>query len=195
MPPPAPAQPARPRGRRRRLSPWTALLVGLALIGGGLGAYLALRDDDSGGGGGGGTSGPIHLVASNAYDPEGDGQENDSEVANATDGNAGTAWHTEHYRTAAFGNLKKGVGLVLDAGSPVRPRSLTIRTDTPGFTADVKAGASTSGPFDTVSTSMQVDSRTTFELSVDPARRYFLIWITGLPPNTLRAGVSEASIP
>jgi hypothetical protein len=77
----------------------------------------------------------------------------------------------------------------------VRPRSLTIRTDTPGFTADVKAGASTSGPFDTVSTSMQVGSRTTFELSVDPARRYFLIWITGLPPNTLRAGVSEASIP
>ncbi len=28
-----------------------------------------------------------------------------------------TDWHTEHYRSAEFGNLKSGVGLVLDAGS------------------------------------------------------------------------------
>src|SRR5581483_6848849 len=45
MPPPAPA-PAQPaaaprRARRRRLSPWLALVVGLALIAAGLGAYLA----------------------------------------------------------------------------------------------------------------------------------------------------------
>jgi hypothetical protein len=199
MPPSAPARPARARARRRGLSPWIVLVAGLVLIAGGLGAYLGLRDSggDGGkqGGGGGGTGGPIHLVASNAYDPEGDGQEMDDTVANATDGNATTSWHTEHYRTVEFGNLKEGVGIVLDAGSPVRPRSLTIESDLPGFTADIKAGAAPSGPYDTVSTPTQVGSRTTFQLAVEPARRYFLVWITRLPPGTLRAGVSEVSIP
>ena len=196
MPPPAPSQPARARrsGRRRRLAPWLALLFGLALIGGALGLYLAVRTDDSGGGGGG-TSGPIQLAASNAYDPEGDGQENDGLVANATDGNVSTDWHTEHYRTADFGNLKSGVGLVLDAGSPVRPSSITIESSTPGYTADIKAGESSDGPFDTVSSPMEVGSRTTFRLSIDPARRYYLIWITKLPEDRRRAAVNEVTIP
>ena len=196
MPPTAPSQPARARrsGRRRRLAPWLALLFGLALIGGALGLYLAVRTDDSGGGGGG-TSGPVQLVASNAYDPEGDGQENDGLVANATDGNVSTDWHTEHYRTAEFGNLKSGVGLVLDAGSPVRPSSITIESSMPGYIADIKAGESSDGPFDTVSSPMEVGSRTTFQLSIDPARRYYLIWITKLPGDRRRAAVNEVTIP
>jgi len=164
----------------------------LALIGGALGAYLALRDDDSAGGA---TNEPIHLVASNAYDPEGDGQENDELVVNATDGDPATAWKTEHYSTAEFGNLKNGVGLVLDAGSPVRPSSLTVVSDTPGFTADVKAGPSSSCCFDTVSSSQTVGDRTTFHLTVETARRYFLLWITRLPDSTLRADVNEVTIP
>jgi eukaryotic-like serine/threonine-protein kinase len=195
MPPTAPSQPARARrpARRRRLAPWLALLFGLALIGGALGLYLVVRGDDSGGGGG--TTGPVHLIASNAYDPEGDGQENDGLVGNATDGNVSTDWHTEHYNSAAFGNLKNGVGIVLDAGTPVRPSSITIQSSTPGYTADIKAGASSNGPFDTVSNSMEVGSRTTFQLSVDPARRYYLVWITKLPGDALRAAVNEVTIP
>jgi serine/threonine-protein kinase len=195
MPPTTPSQPARARrpGRRRRLAPLLALLVGLALIGGALGLYLALRDDS--GRGGAGPTGPVQLVASNAYDPEGDGQENDGLVANATDGNASTDWHTEHYRSAEFGNLKSGVGLVLDAGTAVSPNSITIESSTPGYTADIKAGASSNGPFDTVSNPLEVGSRTTFQLSVDPARRYYLIWITKLPGDALRAAVNEVTIP
>jgi len=198
MPPSAPAPPvaAPRRARRRRLSPWLALVVGLALIGAGLGAYLALRDTDGGGGGGGGGNPrPIHLVASNAFDPHGTGGENDDLVARATDGNPATDWHTEHYNNADFGNLKDGVGLVLDAGSPVSPRELTVTTTTPGFVADIKAGPSSSCCFDTVSSSRTVQGRTTFELSVDPPRRYFLVWITKLPASTLRAAINEVSIP
>jgi tRNA A-37 threonylcarbamoyl transferase component Bud32 len=195
MPPAPPPHPARRPGRGRRLSPWLVLVVGLALIGAGLAGYLSLRDSDGGGGSGGGTTGAIRLVASNAYDPEGDGQENDGLVANATDGNAGTDWHTEHYRTAEFGNLKKGVGLVVDAGSPVRPRQLTVTTSTPGYTADIKAGPSSSCCFDTVSSSQTVDGRTTFQLSVTTPRRYFLIWIMKLPATTRRAAINEVSSP
>jgi hypothetical protein len=137
----------------------------------------------------------VHLVASNAYDPEGDGQENDGLVVNATDGNPSTDWHTEHYRSAEFGNLKSGVGLVLDAGTGVRPNSITIESSTPGYTADIKAGASSNGPFDTVSNLMEVGSRTTFQLSADRARRYYLIWITKLPADARRAAVNEVTIP
>ena len=42
---------------------------------------------------------------------------------------------------------------------------------------------------------MEVGSRTTFRLSVDPARRYYLIWITKLPGDTLRAAVNEVDDP
>jgi tRNA A-37 threonylcarbamoyl transferase component Bud32 len=186
---PAPRAPR--RTRRRRLSPLLVLLLGLAAIGGGTGAYFALRDSGSGGGGGG----AITLVASNAYDPEGDGQEHDSLVGNATDGHPSTSWETEDYRSLTFGNLKNGVGIVLDAGSPARPRSITVVSDTPGFTADIKAGASSNGPFDTVSSSQTVGRSTTFLLSVNPPRRYFLLWITRLAPGANPAHVSEVSVP
>src|SRR5436190_7267610 len=107
------ARPVR-RARRRRVSPVVALLVLIAAVGVGAGAYYLVRDSgsDGGGGGGGGGGSQVHLVASNAYDPHGDGQEHDEEVANATDGNVSTFWATERYDSADFGGLKDGVGIV-----------------------------------------------------------------------------------
>ena len=184
----APASRARPRARRRRrrLAPFFTLVLGLAVIGGGAGAYLAFKG--SGGGGG-----PVRLVASNAYDPRGDGQEHDELVSNATDGNPGTSWQTEHYGSSSFGNLKDGVGIVFDAGRPVKLRALTVVSDTPGFTAEVKAGDSSSGPFDTVSASETVGPSTTLRLSVPTPRRYYLVWITRLAPGYPRTHVSEVT--
>ncbi len=92
---------------------------------------------------------PVHLVASNAYDPQGDGQEHDEEVPNATDGDPATYWETEDYRgSVTFGSLKDGVGIVFDAGRPVKLGSLTVVSDTPGYVARVEAGSSSTGPFD-----------------------------------------------
>jgi eukaryotic-like serine/threonine-protein kinase len=198
MAPAAPRRRARPARRRRRISPLVALLLGLALIGAGTAAYLGLRTSGGGsggsGGGGGGGGQPIHLLASNAYDPPpGDGQEHDELVPNATDGNTSTAWETEHYSTDTFGGLKSGVGLVLDAGLPVKPKTITVVSDTPGFTAKIEAGASSNGPFDTVSPDKEVGSRTSFDLTVDPARRYFLVWITRLAPGYPRTHVNEVT--
>jgi putative peptidoglycan lipid II flippase len=168
-----------------------ALLVVLAAVGVGAAVYYVLRDSGSDGGGGGA---PVHLVASNAYDPQGDGHEHDEEVANATDGNPATAWETEDYRgSVTFGNLKDGVGIVLDAQRPVRLGSLTVLSDTPGYVARIEAGTSSSGPFDPVSSSQTVGGRTTFSLSVDPARRYYLVWITRLAPGYARTHVNEVT--
>ena len=125
-----PVQPrARPQRRRRRWSPLAFLLVAVAAVVVAVGAYFGVRRTGSSGGGGNGSGGgAVHLVASNAYDPQGDGQEHDEEVPNATDGNPATYWETEDYRGRVdFGNLKNGVGIVFDAGRPVRLGSLTSR--------------------------------------------------------------------
>jgi tRNA A-37 threonylcarbamoyl transferase component Bud32 len=194
----APAAPprARPRPRRRsRRAPLHVLLVARAPLGAGTAAYLLLRGSGGGSPSGAGGGPPVHLVASNAYDPQGTGPpgERNDLIPNATDGNPATSWQTEHYTTASFGNLKSGVGLVLDAGRPVKLKALSVVSDTPGYTAEVQAGASSSGPFDPVSGSQTVGSRTTFPLSVPTPRRYYLLWITHLAPGVNRADVGEVT--
>ena len=122
-----------------------------------------------------------HLTAVGAYDPPpGDGVERNDLIPDATDGNPSSFWQTERYTTAAFGNLKQGVGLVLDAGKSVKLGSLTVKSPTPGFSAVIKAGDSSSGPFDAVSSDQTVGGKTTFTLHGQNAHRYYLIWITQL---------------
>jgi tRNA A-37 threonylcarbamoyl transferase component Bud32 len=195
--PPVAPRSTRPqrRRKRRRWSPLVVLVVGLAAIAVAVGAYYGVRrsnSDDGGGSGGGGA--PIRLVASNAYDPQGDGQEHDEEVPNATDGNVRTFWETEDYRgNVDFGGLKSGVGIVFDARRSVKLGALTVVTDTPGYTARVEASDSSTGGFSTVSPSQTVSGRTSFPLSVDPARRYYLLWITRLAAGYPRTHVNEVT--
>ena len=164
------------------------------MIAAGVAAYLVLQDS---GGGGGEAAAERRCISSpsNAYDPHGDGQENDDQVSNATDGKLTTSWETENYRgSRTFGNLKDGVGIVFDAGRPVKLDTLTVQSDTPGFIAEVQAGASSTGPqFTTVSSSETVARRTTFQLDVPAARRYYLLWITRLPAGVERTHVSEVT--
>jgi eukaryotic-like serine/threonine-protein kinase len=177
--------------RRRRRTPLVLILVAVAAVVVAVGAYFGLRGSDSGGGGG--RDGSVHLTASNAYDPEGDGREHDEEIANATDGNLRTYWETEHYSSDTFGNLKDGVGIIVDAGRPVRLNAITVATDTPGYVAKIEAGASSSGPFDSVSSSQTVGETTTFHLSVPRTEQYYLVWITQLAPGQGRAHVNEVA--
>jgi serine/threonine-protein kinase len=183
----------RPRRRRRRRWPLVLLLVAGVALAIAAGAYFGTRGSGSGGGNDGSGGAPVQLAASNAYDPNGDGREHDEEVANATDGNPQTFWETERYDNVDFGNLKDGVGIVFDAGRPVKLRSLTVVSDTPGYVAKVEAGASSDGPFASVSPSQTVGARTTFALSVDPARRYYLLWITRLASGYPRSHVNEVT--
>src|SRR5262245_56914381 len=79
--PPSRRPESRRRRKRRSRTPLVLLLIVLAAVGVAVGAYFGLRGSGSGGGGGG--DGSVHLNASNAYDPEGDGREHDEEVLNA----------------------------------------------------------------------------------------------------------------
>ena len=92
-----------------------------------------------------GGSGAVSLRGVTGYDPDGTGGEHNGDAPKATDGDEATFWTTETYDSPAFGGLKSGVGLVLDAGSSVKLGSLTVTTDTPGYTAKILAGDSGPG--------------------------------------------------
>jgi eukaryotic-like serine/threonine-protein kinase len=167
-----------PRRRKRRLGvlwPIAAVLAVLAVAGlAALGA-IALRDGDDGSPSAA-TGQPIRLTGVDSYDPEGDNkEEHDEAVTRATDRDSETFWLTEDYGDFA----KSGVGLVLDAGREVEPTSITVDTDTPGFTAEIHAGDSAQGPFVPVSGSGVIESRRRYNLR-DAKARYFVVWITDL---------------
>jgi eukaryotic-like serine/threonine-protein kinase len=174
--PVAPRRARRPRRKRRLgvLWPVAAVLAVLAVAAlAALGA-LALRDDD--GDPQAAATQPIGLTGIGAYDPDGDDSEHDDEAGLATDGDLSTFWRTESYRS---GLNKPGVGLVVDAGETVEPRTMTVTTDTPGFTAEIRAGDSPQGPWEPVSQSRTIQNRHRYTLENAEAR-YFLVWITEL---------------
>jgi hypothetical protein len=131
----------------------------------------------------------VRLTGAAAYDPLGDGHENDAEVKLATDGDRTTFWSTEHYNTW----FKKGVGLVLDAGRPVKLTTLRVVSDDPGWTAEIQAGNRAAGPFALVSRSRTVRGTTAFALTERAPLRYYLIWITQLGPTPSSGGAAHVN--
>ncbi len=130
----------------------------------------------------------VKLTAAGAFDPEGDGHERDEEAPLAVDGKRSTFWRTERY--SRF--FKSGVGLVLDAGRPVRVRQVIVDSPTPGVRAEIRLGGSAAGPFTRVSASKTLGARTAFPVA-KRSGRYVVIWITALPPSS--AGeVSEVRV-
>ncbi len=174
---------SRPHRARRRRSVWPLLLTALAVAALAAALAFALLQDDgqrTAEERGGGQA--LRLVGATSYDPQGDpdGKEHEGEVGLATDRDMATYWPTESYRASLADLGKDGVGLVIDAGRRVELSELVIRTDTPGFTAEIRTGPNPAGPFDSViSESQQVGARTRFEIEGDAAR-YYVIWITEL---------------
>jgi eukaryotic-like serine/threonine-protein kinase len=190
-----PGRRRRPRRRQRapleRPSVWPLilLLAGLAVLAGIFAVVFALTGSPTKfssavhkATGGGTPSKPVRLAGLSGYDPYGTGGEHDQDAKLATDGQPGTFWETEHYNSSLSILRKKGVGLLLDAGSTRRVGSLTVTSDTPGFAAEIEAGPSATGPFPPVSGSQTVGSSTTFTLR-NARARYFVVWITDLGQN------------
>jgi eukaryotic-like serine/threonine-protein kinase len=168
---------------RRSRWPLAIILLALVAIGALVVAVFLLRGSSSTDGTTTGTQ-AVELTAAGSYDPEGDNKiEHPERVALAVDRDMSTYWTTEQYNSFA----KNGVGIVLTSSRASAIRTLTVRSDTPGFPAQIKTGASPTGPFHPVSSSEDVQSTTTFELS-GPLQRYLLIWITALP-----AGVAHVN--
>ena len=171
-PPAVPSRPPRRAARERRVPVWPVLLV-LLLLTAVVGGILLTRGGENGSGAqSGGT--PAKLTGVASFDPQGDREEHSERVADATDGDPASYWTTESYR--AFS--KEGVGLVLQVAGGDASK-VAVTTDTPGFTAEIRAGGSAQGPFDeVVGEAKTVSGTTTWELDTDA--RFLTIWITRL---------------
>jgi len=175
-PAPTPKRAPRRRAPRKPFPLWPALfgaLVLAAVVGG-----ILLASRDGGGGDPGAAAGePVKVQGVASFDPPpGDNEEHSERVEDATDGDPASYWTTERYNSFS----KPGVGLVLDAGEPRELSQVAVTTDTPGFTAEIRAGDSPEGPFDTVvGPSQTVGASATWDLEAAKAQ-YYLVWITQL---------------
>ncbi len=180
--------------RPKRRIPWRSLLGGLSvlLLAGAAVAAVIVISHGAGGGGGSATGKAISIDSATDYDPEGDGQENGGTVGQAVDGNpTGTAWTTEHYDSDTFAGTKSGpdpgVGIYVKTSSPARPRKMEVRSDTPGYSAEVFSASGSAPPAiggwgSPIGTVSNAEDRQVIALKPHGRGQYFLLWFTKLGP-------------
>ncbi len=118
MPRPEPTPRVSHRTRGNRLPLVAALLALIAAATVIVVLVLSGRQESSrAGSSGAGGNTTVTLRGVTGYDPAGTNGEHNAKAPLATDGRLSTSWETETYATPDFGNLKSGVGLVLDAGT------------------------------------------------------------------------------
>jgi eukaryotic-like serine/threonine-protein kinase len=175
--------------RLRRPRRWMLSVLAVVLLAAGAIGFLATRTERGPGGtadAGAGDLRPVALTsgAAHDYDPQGDDDESSDATQFAIDANPTTVWDTETYDTDIQG-LKDGVGLYVDAGSPVAAKRLDVSTSTPGFSAAVYAADDTPDDIDgwtKVSADTEVDQEEEIDLDTGGQRlRNYLLWITQLP--------------
>jgi serine/threonine-protein kinase len=199
------------RARRRlplRMRHPMALVIALLLIGAAVAVALILLADRTERGAQGTRNiptpkhtdlVPISLKQSNAkdYDPLGDNKsEHPLQAKAVVDGERSTAWSTEAYEGNTLGS-KAGVGIYVVADPTVAARAMQILTPTKGWQGAVyvaKAGPPPTsidgwtklGDIPSAKASQRVDLDT-----AGNRFRYYLVWITKLPPGADKVEVSE----
>ncbi|WP_031080250.1 protein kinase family protein, partial [Streptomyces sp. NRRL WC-3549] len=127
---------------------------------------------------------PVTIVDSQDYDPQGNGAENPNTLGNAYDGDPSSYWSTVGYYTADFGNLKKGVGIVLDLGEVQQVGKVDVSFLGGTTSVELRATESSSVPqMPDGFTKVAQGSGTKVSLAPDkPVQaRYLLVWLTNLP--------------
>jgi putative peptidoglycan lipid II flippase len=154
---------------------------------------------------------PSKLIVANArdFDPQGDDQtENPDEVKFAYDGDPATRWRTvQYFGNPKLGNLKRGVGLVLDLETPQPVRSLHLTLSGTGTTVQFRVPKS--DPSQTAKPPMSSDKRwrtvaaeskaggsATLTAEQDVTTRYVLVYLTSLPKEGTgyRGGIYEVEV-
>jgi eukaryotic-like serine/threonine-protein kinase len=118
-----------------------------------------------------------------AFDPEGDGDENDEDLPNILDGDPGTEWRTERYDARSLPPLKRGVGIVLPLAETAALGSLEIESPSQGWAAQIFVGDGTESELEDwdvlADAQTGIDGNATFDLRGFEGSAV-LVWITDL---------------
>ncbi len=123
---------------------------------------------------------PLAILKVEAYDPEGDGAENNKLTPKIYDGDPSTGWFSENYRSDTFGGLKKGLGVIVDLGPNKKPQ--TVELDIP-HPSDVEVYV---GPDNRLEGATKIgekadaDGTVTFDVPADVSGQYIVVWFTKL---------------
>jgi len=210
-------------GRIRRRLPWrmrhpARWIASLALLGAIVALVLVLAADRTHRGTGispGASSKaglePVQLSqdAAHGYNPFGTGPENRDQIGNLVDSDPSTTWTTETYYE---GILKKangvGLGVYLDAAPGVIARAMEIQTPTPGFAALLYVGDHIKSPVSYSSESLTsrgwqgpvgasakvLDGERIALKTKGRRHRYYLLWLTALPPGKQSATITDLTL-
>jgi hypothetical protein len=170
-PPPSSSPPAvRARSRRPLVLAAVAAVAVLAVVAG----VVALRGRGGGSASGSSQAASIKLPSTiTSFDPSGgSGFRRD-----------GTAWRTQTYADANFGNLKEGVGLLLDLGASRSVSTVTLDVVGGPIAVELRAGDSASGPasaYQRFAADPSASGSTTLNVKGGAEHRYWLVWVTKL---------------
>jgi len=181
------------------------LVAGLAAL---LFVSVAVIVRSGGGGGPAGHTGPKPGLAAPAggalaepkalpahsFDPDGDDKvENESTVANVSDGDPSTVWKTQSYNDD-FPKLKPGVGVYLDLGRTSRISDVKVMATT-GYSAQIYVADRPGADLSSWGPPRSGPGNGTFALS-GVSGRYVLVWFTSLPQvdGSYKVEVSEITV-
>jgi tRNA A-37 threonylcarbamoyl transferase component Bud32 len=152
---------------------------------------------------------PVGLAqnAAHGYNPFGTEEEDEAQIGNLVDGDAGTDWSTEEYREDTLAP-KPGTGFYVDAAPGVAARAVVVQTPSPGFEMAIYAAHKFDGslPFGErtpltkrgwvrLAAPVPIISPTKIALATNGlSYRYYLFWITKLPAERPSAQVSEVTL-
>jgi hypothetical protein len=134
-------------------------------------------------------------VSATAFGVSGPGRgDNPGAARRAIDRRPATAWHTDWYTTARFGNLYPGTGLLLDMGRPVTITSARIRVGrSGGARLQLRVGARpVLAALRPVARAAHARGVVRLRLGRPAHGRYVLIWFTRLPRKP--GGAFQASV-
>jgi hypothetical protein len=119
-----------------------------------------------------------------------------SEAPLAVDSSDTTMWRTQIYRTADLGKLKPGVGLLMDFGSPRKVAALQLLLVGDGTSVELFESDSAPANEKAMTLAAAQDgapSDTTLRLPTATTARYWLVWLTKLPPSTtgFQGGIAD----
>jgi len=133
------------------------------------------------------------------FDPYGD--HTDPHVAEAPlamDGKADTAWRTQTFASSRLGNMKPGVGLLVDLGKPRQVASVQLSLLRAGTAVELLESNGSQPPATDKQMRLVASSpHAGTDLTLHPAEpvtaRYWLVWLTELPSagDGYHSGIAE----